>query len=968
MYQHAESPARAGRGLHRDSITGIATTGADDGAGIGMIGGLEDRDRENRKPAQQKMVRSSIACARCRRSKVKCKMIRSHAICVRDWELLTGLGVNTGVNSTCKACVQAHRECTYPPSGATTTPKRPDPGIKQEDGEIKKRVKKGEDAGRRNSARNEDPLESPVLNRKVWEELFAIFKLHFATEMPFLHPPTFKNRMKQAAYPRDSAVSTAGYEEKVLLLGVLTLTARFHPDLVAHHASAGKPADPLDASEYYATALKTASGPHGSILTTHSLEGIQALLMLALYEWGQSRGLSAWIFSGLAIRLAQSMGLAYEDDPDNGTALPKALPMRKLGIKPQAKDQTIEKEVRRRTMWSCFVMDRLLSAGKNRPNMISVDRLKVQLPCSEDEFLFGQITTHPNYLVADSNTNMYQTNDHGVLSRYMRLVEIFGRFSEWSCAGGRRTEKHPPWESSTRFYQLSTELQEFDEALPPNLTFTEDNLSAHIEKRSVTAYVSMHMLYCLCLIMLHREYIPFIPLRCKRPQGPLDEPTFPPSKYNIPKGFWEDSAESMSKAARDIVVIARTCQDSSVLPESPLIGFAVYQAAFVGVYLIRFQHMDTGRHITKFEENDHTGESQGKFDIVTAQILKSMGPRLKMATGYCITLIKMHDIYKEFERGYRNHFPNNRYHFEGGGLAHYTKYEEMLKGFGSLTDHDKTPPYEGSEGEGGRSRASTNEINEPIRTSQGLSMHGLEVARDSEGQRSAWAAVNQSSPLEDEKNKFSSPWNYHSQLPYPPQAQSNPPSLISPSNGDSTSSINSPFVQTPGAVYASQMNYTSMSHPQHQQPQQMPPPGGHPQAGILQQNNIISQGGPGMVQQNAYTEIELQEQFLAPYEQIGTMTNSNFDNLVQDDNQMCFGNGNTGGGNGSSRTDFFHLVRGNGTLVGIQQMQMQNNMGGYVDQTHVQGVRGGGQNNMSAPGNLVKRKRGVDEDEFRFEG
>jgi len=123
-----------------------------------------------------------------------------------------------------------------------------------------------------------------------------------------------------------------------------------------------------------------------------------------------------------------------------------------------------------------------------------------------------------------------------------------------------------------------------------------------------------------------------------------------------------------------------------------------------------------------------------------------------------------------------------------------------------------------------------------------------------------------------------------------------------------------------------------------------------------------------MVQQNAYTEIELQEQFLAPYEQIGTMTNSNFDNLVQDDNQMCFGNGNTGGGNGSSRTDFFHLVRGNGTLVGIQQMQMQNNMGGYVDQTHVQGVRGGGQNNMSAPGNLVKRKRGVDEDEFRFEG
>jgi len=65
------SPVQTVKGQHRDSIT---AAGADDGGATGMIGGLEDRDdRENRKPAQQKMVRSSIACARCRRSKVKCE-------------------------------------------------------------------------------------------------------------------------------------------------------------------------------------------------------------------------------------------------------------------------------------------------------------------------------------------------------------------------------------------------------------------------------------------------------------------------------------------------------------------------------------------------------------------------------------------------------------------------------------------------------------------------------------------------------------------------------------------------------------------------------------------------------------------------------------------------------------------------------------------------------------------------------
>ena len=39
-------------------------------------------------------MRSSIACVRCRRSKVKC--------------------VNTGPNTTCRACEASNRECSYP--------------------------------------------------------------------------------------------------------------------------------------------------------------------------------------------------------------------------------------------------------------------------------------------------------------------------------------------------------------------------------------------------------------------------------------------------------------------------------------------------------------------------------------------------------------------------------------------------------------------------------------------------------------------------------------------------------------------------------------------------------------------------------------------------------------------------------------------------------------------------------------
>lgn len=731
--------------------------------------------QEEKKP--QKMVRSSIACARCRRSKVKC--------------------VNNGIHSVCKACAQSNRECTYPVAGSTPAPKRSEHpiSIKQEGdtGESKKRIRKIEDTGRRNSQKpGEDVLESPILTRKVWDELYELFKLHFSTEMPFLHPPTFRNRMRQAAFPRDPATSPSEIEEgRVLLLGVLTLTARFHPGLVAHHSP--NQDDPLAASEYYATALAAAFGPTIRNISTPSLENIQALLMLGLYDWGQTRGMSAWLYVGLAIRLAFPMGLAFEDDPD------KLLTQDSQGatvLKNSAtREDAIEKEVRRRTLWSCFIMDRMLGAGKERPTMIKVNMLRVQLPCSDDQFLFvhnvktGFLNSHWLDGTAVQN-ELSSVNDDGVLSRYIRLVDIFGRLSEWSYAGGRRTEKLPPWDPDTSFFKLRRQLDEFHEALPSSLTFTEANLSAHIEKRNATTYASMHTLYLLCLIVLHREYIPFIPLRCPRPQGPLDSPTFPPDKYEIPVGFWEDSADKIMKASRDIIEIVRTCQDNNALPESPQIGFAVWQAAFVSLYAAWFPQMDTNGHLVGKNPSGPPVDKTKGLPGLTKNILREMVPRLKMVRVYLRSIGKMNDyfafVHHEFVDIYR------RTPFSGGGLEAYKKYEKELKEFGELKDVDTTALSEGSDpADQVRSRASTSEI---PGTGNGEPMQGVESAPRPNG---AWAPINASSPpveVEERPKYNHGPSPYGVPYQYSPNQPSAAPSLMSASNGDSTSGLNSPYV------------------------------------------------------------------------------------------------------------------------------------------------------------------------------
>lgn len=265
----------------------------------------------------------------------------------------------------------------------------------------------------------------------------------------------------------------------LLLLGILALTARFHPAIAAHHspATSNQPTNPLVASEYYAAALRARiAGVDGEAFARPSIERIQAMLMLGLHEWGMCHGIRAWLIVGIAVRTSQAMGLEYEEElDDDPLALSSALctEAEHLGVTANghgsresggSRGQSfVDEEVRRRTFWSCFIMDRYLSSGKYRPQMIAVRDLRVQLPGSEKAFLFGERVrtclldqdggagAHRYRLkqdgspcqsgsaVEDQDQGKWELGaDEGILSRVVKLVDIWGKIAKWSCAGGRR--------------------------------------------------------------------------------------------------------------------------------------------------------------------------------------------------------------------------------------------------------------------------------------------------------------------------------------------------------------------------------------------------------------------------------------------------------------------------------------------------------------------------------------------------
>lgn len=205
----------------------------------------------------------------------------------------------------------------------------------------------------------------------------------------------------------------------------------------------------------------------------------------------------------------------------------------------------------------------------------------------------------------------------------------------------------------------------------------------------------MHCMYLLCQVMLNREYVPFVPLNCKEPVGPLDPPLFP--RETVPPNFWAERAEECFKSAREIVDLARTCRQWHSMVETPFMGFSLYITGFVAVYCDAFPWMDPHGHMcTPRNAPDRKGAEAGQH---AQEIVKQMSSRLPMANGWCQALERMQKHYKQKTADHHAKYMHSAsqpssvtstkpYRTQGrfgGGLDEYKQMEHILE-FGRLED------------------------------------------------------------------------------------------------------------------------------------------------------------------------------------------------------------------------------------------------------------------------------------------
>jgi hypothetical protein len=96
----------------------------------------------------------------------------------------------------------------------------------------------------------------------------------------------------------------------------------------------------------------------------------------------------------------------------------------------------------------------------------------------------------------------------------------------------------------------------------------------------------LHTLLLLSKMILHREWLPFLPFGCMSPKGPLDNASpfmgaVETGSYQL-FGHWEMSAGELFKSAKDLLNLLHTCNEWKVLANTPILGFAAYMIGGIG--------------------------------------------------------------------------------------------------------------------------------------------------------------------------------------------------------------------------------------------------------------------------------------------------------------------------------------------------------------------------------------------------
>ena len=200
------------------------------------------------------------------------------------------------------------------------------------------------------------------------------------------------------------------------------------------------------------------------------LSTLQALLTLAMMEYGRGDHTRSWIYVGICLRLLTLLELHRERPVKRDID----------------RESWVEHETRCRLYWSCYIVDRISASGTARPIVLSDENSQlIPLPAPEVHYQ-SSIPVETSLLSTVSESE----EELGYYALLVRLISIWGRISG---------EISLHLESSTsqlahmlpRFDRLQSELDLWEMNLDPDIRYSKNGLNQAVASSNGGIYAFM---------------------------------------------------------------------------------------------------------------------------------------------------------------------------------------------------------------------------------------------------------------------------------------------------------------------------------------------------------------------------------------------------------------------------------------------------------------------------------------------
>ncbi|KAK5682084.1 hypothetical protein LTS10_005209 [Elasticomyces elasticus] len=335
-----------------------------------------------------------------------------------------------------------------------------------------------------------------------------------------------------------------------------------------------------------------------------SIRSVQANLILALRELLTRTSHKAWIFTGIAIRQAQVL---------------------RLGREYYSRVSNRQMEVQRRTFWACLVMDRLVSYGCWRPQMIDLDCVAINLPCPENSFAFEQPFDGHKLGALPFPCDSARL---GMLPYFISVLDLWAQATYIQIKGGRRYINQQQSNSVSLLSELETRLEVFNNSIPLSMQWSVQNLKVFRHTNQEGLFINFHFLLLNARCVMNQEYLPY------------------------PDGTTSTTTETISRERQDTIIAA--CVHSSEttiaimneLWHADDISKRQLQSVFAAAALLSAVNTQLWLQYVRDPESKTSHRAQIRVQEV-ATILESWKAQWPVADAWLRTLVSLCDLYED---------------------------------------------------------------------------------------------------------------------------------------------------------------------------------------------------------------------------------------------------------------------------------------------------------------------------------